>query len=260
MEANLLRGKNAIVTGANQGIGEAIAHKLAAHGASLFLVDIDEHIEIVAKDIADTYNVQVHHFKGDLSKEHIIQNVVNDVKQHFNEINILVNNAGIMQTKPFMEVTADDWDLVLNVNLKSVFMLSQQVINEMLLQQTKGTIVNMSSIAGRSGRPLAPHYAASKAGVISLTKSMAEAFGKQNIRTNAVCPGVIMTPLMEQIYEDRKLVGDSNNVEKKFLERIKLDRLGTPVDVAKAVLFLCSDLSDYINGQAINVCGGYEMN
>ena len=255
----LVHGKYAIVTGSNQGIGKAIAEKLASHGASILLVDINEHVREVAEELNEHAEGDILSFRADLTCEESIRQLVEFAKVKFGKIDILVNNAGMMQTKPFLEVTAEDWDQILTVNSKSRFLLSKQVVKEMIDQGVQGSIINISSIAGRSGRPLAPHYAASKAGVISLTKSMAEAFGKHYIRTNAVCPGVIKTPMMDQIYEDRKKIGDSNNIEAEFLKRIKLDRLGTPEDVADTVLFLSSPLSDYINGQAINVCGGYEM-
>lgn len=254
----LVHGKYAIVTGSNQGIGKAIAEKLASHGASILLVDINEHVREVAEELNEHAEGDILSFRADLTCEESIRELVQFAKEQLGQIDILVNNAGIMQTKPFMEVTAEDWDRVMTVNLKSMFLLSKQVVKEMLDLGVEGSIINISSIAGRSGRPLAPHYAASKAGVISLTKSMAEAFGKEKIRTNAVCPGVIKTPMMDQIYQDRQKIGNSN-VETEFLKRIKLDRLGIPEDVANTVLFLASPLSDYINGQAINVCGGYEM-
>lgn len=258
MTYQLLNGKNAIVTGSYQGIGREIAEIMAKNGAKLFLVDINHNIGQVAKEIEVKYGQEVYAIQADLCCEKSIQTIVKKVQEVFSTIDILVNNAGVMQTKPFLEITADDWDRVLTINLKSVFLLSQAIVPEMM-RQNEGSIINMSSIAGRSGRPLAPHYAASKAGIISLTKSMAEAFGKSNIRTNAICPGVIHTPMMEKIKADRKAVGDSDDIEVEFLKQVKLNRLGTPEDIAKTALYLASDLSEYVNGQAINVCGGYEM-
>lgn len=254
-----LTGKTAIVTGANQGIGKAIAEKLASNGVKLLLVDINENIHHVSKEIEAKTKGKIFSFQADLTDEKSISRLVEYAGHTLSSIDILVNNAGIMQTKPFMEITGEDWDNVLTINLKSMFLLSQQIVKDMLAKEKVGSIINVSSIAGRSGRPLAPHYAASKAGVISLTKSMAEAFGKQQIRTNAICPGVIKTPMIDEIYAARKAIGDSNNVEEKFLQQIKLNRLGTSDDIANTVLFLSSPLSDYINGQAINICGGYEM-
>jgi|SRR5690625_727629 len=254
-----LTGKTAIVTGANQGIGKAIAEKLASNGVKLLLVDINKNIHHVSKEIEVKAQGKIYSFQADLTNEKSISQLIEYADHTLSSIDILVNNAGIMQTKPFMEITGDDWDNVLTINLKSMFLLSQQIVKDMLAKEKVGSIINVSSIAGRSGRPLAPHYAASKAGVISLTKSMAEAFGKQQIRTNAICPGVIKTPMMDEIYAARKEVGDSNNVEERFLQQIKLNRLGTSDDIANTVLFLGSPISDYINGQAINVCGGYEM-
>ncbi|MFS0575601.1 glucose 1-dehydrogenase [Sporosarcina sp. 179-K 3D1 HS] len=251
-----VKGKNAIVTGAYQGIGKSIALKLASHGVNVLLVDLNPGIHSIVTEEQHQVEGQLFSFVTDLTNSENITNLVEFAKENFQVIDILVNNAGIMQTKPFLDITEEDWDRVLSINLKSVFLLSQAIVAQMLTQK-EGRIINISSIAGRSGRPYSPHYAASKAGIISLTKSMAEAFGKQNIRTNAICPGVILTPMMEEIYENRSKLGESP--EEKFLQTIKLDRLGTPEDVSDTALFLCSDQSSYINGQALNVCGGYEM-
>lgn len=253
-----LSKKVALITGAYQGIGLEIAHILAESGCRLVIVDINKNIHEIAKKISNSYEIEVYSIQANLTSVIEIESVVKEAYQQFENIDILINNAGVMQTKPFLDITENDWDFIFNLNLKGMFFLSQLMVKEMLARNTEGNIVNMSSIAGRSGRPLSPHYAASKASIISLTKSMAEAFGKSNIRTNAVCPGVIATPMMQQIYASRKLI-ENINVEEKFLEIIKLDRLGTPCDVANTVLYLCSDLSSYVNGQSINVCGGYEM-
>ncbi|KYG89300.1 MULTISPECIES: SDR family NAD(P)-dependent oxidoreductase [Metasolibacillus] len=254
-----LQQKVAIVTGAHQGIGLQIAIALLDAGCKCVLVDLNEEIQTTANRLAEQFPNQVYAVQGDIRTKKSCEEIFVKTMDKFARVDILVNNAGIMRTTPFLEVSEEEWDLVMTINLKGMFFLTQIVATYMKDNQIEGSIINMSSIAGRSGRPLAPHYAASKAAVISLTKSSAEAFGKFNIRTNALCPGVISTPMMDEIFEKRKII-EKQDPRDTFLQRIKLDRLGTPEDIAKAALFLSSDLSSYINGQAINVCGGYEMN
>jgi len=257
----LLKEKNAIITGSVQGIGNEIAHAFAKEGANIALVDIQERVHSVAKEFQNQYpNNKFLSFQADLTDVERIQNMVDEIITDFQKVDILVNNAGIYQTKHFLEVTAEDWDQTLSINLKSMFLVTQRII-PLMMKQNNGCILNMSSIAGRSGRPYSPHYAASKAAVISLTKSTAEAFGKYGIRTNALCPGIIRTTMIEKIMATRAMMEDTDEsmIEKRYLANIPQNRLGDPLDVANAALLLCSNLSGYVNGQALNVCGGYEM-
>lgn len=253
-----LQNKVAIITGAHQGIGLDIATILLEAGCSCMIVDVNPEINATCNRLQERYENRVLSIVANISDKENCSHIIEHTIHNFERLDILVNNAGIMRTTPFLEVTEEEWDQVMNVNLKGMFFLTQFAATYMKENQIVGSIINMSSIAGRSGRPLAPHYAASKAAVISLTKSSAEAFGKYNIRSNAICPGVITTPMMDEIYERRKIL-EGVDPRDTFLQRIKLNRLGIPEDVAKTALFLSSSLSEYVNGQALNVCGGYEM-
>lgn len=253
-----LQNKVAIITGAHQGIGLDIATLLLEAGCSCMIVDINPEIDATCNRLQESFGNKVLSIVANINNRKNCQSIVEQTIQSFGRLDILVNNAGIMRTTPFLEVTEEEWDQVMNINLKGMFFLTQFATTYMMENQIAGSIINMSSIAGRSGRPLAPHYAASKAAVISLTKSSAEAFGKYNIRSNAICPGVITTPMMDEIYERRKVL-EGEDPRDTFLQRVKLNRLGSPEDVAKTALFLSSPLSEYVNGQALNVCGGYEM-
>jgi NAD(P)-dependent dehydrogenase (short-subunit alcohol dehydrogenase family) len=215
--------------------------------------------------------------------------MVDEVVAHFGRIDLLVNNAGVIQTRPMMELTPADWDRVLNVNQRGMFFCLQAVAAQMIRQipeevragagladvlaikkapvaggapvRNYGKIVNLSSIAGRRGRSLQTHYAASKASVISITQSAAMALAPYNITVNAVCPGIVPTPMWQQIDEDRgKLFGaQPGEAMAAFINTVPLKRAATPEDIAGAVAFFCSADADYITGQALNVDGGYEM-
>ena len=217
--------------------------------------------------------------------------MVTDVVAHFGQINLLVNNAGVAQTKPLLDLTEADWDRVIDINQRGMFFCLQAVAAQMIRQipeelrsgakladianlkpgsaqpsamnqQSNGKIVNMSSISGRHGRPLSAHYSASKAAVISITQSAALALAPYNITVNAVCPGVVPTAMWKQIDEDRgKLFGTQpGEAIAAFINTIPLKRASTPEDIGGAIAFLCSTDADCITGQALNVDGGYEMN
>lgn len=253
-----LQDKVAIITGAHQGIGLDIATILLEAGCACMIVDINPEINETCDRLQQRFKKKVLSIVVNINNRESCQSIVEQTINSFGQLDILVNNAGIMRTTPFLDVTEEEWDQVMSINLKGMFFLTQFAASYMKEHRIAGSIINMSSIAGRSGRPLAPHYAASKAAVISLTKSSAEAFGKYDIRSNAICPGVITTPMMDEIYERRQIL-EGVDPRDTFLQRVKLNRLGTPDDVAKTALFLSSPLSDYVNGQALNVCGGYEM-
>ena len=268
-ESAVLEGRVAIVTGAGRGIGRAIALRLARDGASVVPADIDgASAREVAGEIASV------EWQVDVTDEQAIQDMARGVVKRFGRIDILVNNAGIVQTKSLQDITGEDWDHVIGTNLKSVFLCTRIVGDQMVrlipadrkdpanAASSNGKIVNLSSISGRRGRPLGAHYAASKAGIISLTQSSALFFAPYNINVNAVSPSVVPTAMWKDIDRDRgKYEGLApGEAMKAFIERIPLKRAGSGEDVAGAVAFLCSKDSDYITGQTLNVDGGYEMN
>jgi len=259
-----LEGKVAIVTGAGGGIGQEITNQLAQNGATVFAWDMSEKIHSLADEMNQKLDAKrVIPVQIDISDIAKMRSKVEEIVEERGRVDILVNNAGIMQTIPFLEINEQSWDLMLNTNLKSVFFLTQAVVKPMM-DRKQGRIINISSIAGRSGRPVAAHYAASKSAVLSLTKSAALAFGEHGIRVNAICPGVIMTPMMEQINRDRARIFGKENEENaavnEFLAKVPIKEIGYPRDVAQQVVYLCLPESHYIHGQAINVCGGFEMN
>ena len=244
----LLEGKTALITGASRGIGKAIAHRFALEGANIAITNIvdDEEFqntidEIKAHNVAkqkDMYQM--------LPSFEDSQRVINEVVKDFGRIDILVNNAGITRDTLLMRMTEDQWDTVIAVNLKSVFNLTKAVLQTMLKQKS-GSIINMSSVVGVSGNAGQSNYSASKAGIIGFTKSVAKEVGSRNIRCNAIAPGFILTEMTEKLPED---------VKNEWTNKIPLRRGGTPEDVANTALFLASDLSSYVSGQTIHVCGG----
>jgi acetoin reductase-like protein len=251
----------AIVTGAGQGIGRAIALRLARDGCSVALADINpEALADVRGEIMARGGEAVG-LCADLSQVGEIRRMVEQTTAEFGRLDVLVNNAGRLITKPFLEVTEADWDSLLALNLKSVFFCMQAAAQSMIAAGTRGCIVSISSISGRGGRPDQAPYAAAKAGIISLTRSAALAFAPLGITVNAVCPGVVDTPLTRQIHVDRAQALGITPEESlsRMLTRIPLGRIETPDDIAGAVSFLCSPDAAYVTGQALNVCGGMEM-
>lgn len=272
MEQRLI-DKVAIVTGSGNGIGKAVALRLAHDGAGIIVADIDiKSAEQTAREIHDT-DRKATAYSVDLAHVSQIQPMVEQVVNEFGRIDILVNAAGIAQTKPFLEITEDQWDRVLDINLKGTVFCIQAVAAQMIKQvpeqikqagradKSYGKIVNFSSISGRRGRALQIAYAASKAAIISVTQSAALALSAYNINVNAVSPSVVPTPMWEQIDKDySQILGkESGRSMKDFIEQIPLKRAGSPEDIAAAVAFLCSCDSDYITGQTLNVDGGFEM-
>jgi 3-oxoacyl-[acyl-carrier protein] reductase len=242
----LLEGKTALITGASRGIGRAIAEKFASEGANLILTDLfyDDNAKALVDQLSAT-GVKVKMYASDASKFDQAQNVVDEAAKEFGQIHILVNNAGITRDTLLMRMTEDQWDLVINVNLKSVFNLTKAV-QSLMLKQRYGSIINMSSVVGVSGNAGQANYSASKAGIVGFTKSVARELGSRNIRCNAIAPGFILTEMTDKLPED---------VRKEWAEKIPLKRGGTPDEVAKVALFLASDLSSYVSGQVIQVCG-----
>lgn len=248
----LLEGKSALVTGGSRGIGKAIVSKLAEHGANVVFTYVSEGSaeasEKLAADVAAQFGTQVIAVRSDISKFEEAEKLVNTVLEKFSRLDVLVNNAGITKDNLLMRMSEEQWDDVINTNLKGVFSLTKAAQRPMLKQRS-GSIINMSSVVGRSGNAGQANYAASKAGLIGFTKSVAMELGSRNIRCNAIAPGFIETEMTQTLDE---------NIKKTWIENIPLKRAGTGDDVANAVVFLASDLSAYISGQTLNVCGAMQ--
>lgn len=247
---DLLKGKVALITGAARGIGKAIALRFASEGCDIAFTDlvINELAEETKKEI-EAYGVQVRAYASDASNFEDTQNVVKQVNDDFGHIDVLVNNAGITKDVALKRMTEDQWDAVINVNLKSVFNFTK-AIQPIMWKQGGGSVINMSSVVGLGGNANQCNYAASKAGIIGFTKSAAKEMGVRNIRHNAIAPGFILTEMTKALPED---------ILKKWEESIPLHRGGTPEDIANVAVFLASDLSGYVTGQVIHVCGGMAM-
>ncbi len=246
----LLEGKTALITGASRGIGRAIALKFASEGANIAFSDIkyDEDAESLVKALEEI-GVKAKGYASDASSFEGSEALINDVHKEFGQIDVLVNNAGITRDNLLMRMTEQDWDLVIKVNLKSIFNLTKAV-QRIMLKQRSGSIINMSSVVGVGGNAGQSNYAASKAGLIGFTKSIAQELGSRSVRCNAIAPGFIETEMTAKLPED---------VKKEWVKTIPLRRSGFPEDVAKTAVYLASDLSDYVSGQVISVCGGMSM-
>lgn len=243
----LLEGKTALITGASRGIGKSIALTFVKEGANIAFTDIvdNESFRNTIDELSE-YGYKVRGYMSNAADYIDSQSLVKTVIDEFSSIDILVNNAGITRDTLLMRMTEEQWDAVITVNLKSVFNLSKAVTSFMARQKS-GSIINMSSVVGLSGNAGQCNYAASKAGIIGLTKSIAKEFGSRNIRCNAIAPGFINTEMTANLSEE---------VRQEWLKNIPLKRGGTPQDIANTALFLASDLSNYITGQVISVCGG----
>ncbi|MBR6496615.1 MAG: 3-oxoacyl-[Rikenellaceae bacterium] len=242
----LLEGKTALITGASRGIGKAIALRFANEGANIAFTDLvaDENFQATEREL-QALGVKAKGYASNASSFEDSANTVDQIAKDFGTIDILVNNAGITRDNLLMRMTEQQWDMVINVNLKSAFNLTHAV-QKYMLRQRSGSIINMSSVVGVSGNAGQSNYSASKAGMIGFTKSVAQELGSRNIRCNAIAPGFIITDMTGQL---------SDEVRKGWEQKIPLRRGGTPDEVAKAALFLASDLSSYVSGQVINVCG-----
>lgn len=243
----LLVGKNAIITGASRGIGRSIAKTFAAHGANIAFTYLasSAQAEELEKELSAS-GVKVKAYQSDAANHKACEELVNGVVAEFETVDVLVNNAGIARDNLLMRMTEAQWDEVINANLKSVFNLTK-AIQRPMLKARKGSIINMTSIVGIEGNAGQANYAASKAGIIGFSKSVAQELGSRNIRCNAVAPGFIQTEMTAKL--DPKVI-------ESWMEDIPLKRIGTPDEVANLVLYLASDLSSYITGQVISICGG----
>lgn len=243
-----LQGKTILITGASRGIGRAIALKLAKAGGNIaftYLGSNQEEIEETERDLLKL-GVKVKGFHSDASDFSSTEQVINDVVQAFGSLDVLINNAGITRDNLLLRMTEKDWDVVLNVNLKSVFN-TVKAATKTFLKQRSGSIINISSVVGIRGNAGQANYAASKAGMIGFTKSIALELGSRNIRANVIAPGFIATDMTNHLTE---------SLQEIWKKTIPLNRVGLPDDVANCALFLASDASSYITGQVIQVDGG----
>ena len=246
----MLQGKTAIITGSGRGIGKAIALKMADLGANIVINDIpssayaDETCEEIKKQGVDCIVV-----KGDVRNFEDVQNLMQETLDKFGTIDILVNNAGITRDGLMLRMSDEDWDMVMDINLKGAFHCIKAAARPMM-KQRRGAIVNIASVVGVMGNAGQANYSASKAGLIGLTKTTAKEFSKKGIRANAIAPGFIASAMTDQLTED---------VKKQYFDAIPLSRFGAAEDVANAAAFLASDMASYITGQVIHVDGGLVM-
>ena len=269
-----MQGKIALITGGGQGIGKGTAFLLAREGAAVVLADINiQEAEQTAEEIRHQGGRALA-YQANLANIAEIQPLVDRVVAEFGRIDILVNSAGIVQSKGFLDITEAEWDRVLDINLKGLFFCIQTVARQMIAQvpddikaagkpdRSYGKIVNLSSVSGRRGRSYQAHYAASKTAIISVTQSAALAFTPYGINVNAIAPSVVLTPMWEQNIKDKSQAFgvDAKKESDEFIARIPFKRPGSPDEMAAAIAFLCSPDADYITGQTLNVDGGFEMN
>ncbi|HOU99389.1 MAG TPA: 3-oxoacyl-[acyl-carrier-protein] reductase [Bacteroidales bacterium] len=245
----LLSGKVLVVTGASRGIGRSIAIKAAQNGADVAFSDLkaDENLFSLEKELI-ALGVKAKGYASDASNHEDSQKFIDEVIKDFGKVDALVNNAGITRDALLMRMTEEQWDMVMNVNLKSVFNLTKAV-QKYMLKQKYGSIINISSVVGVGGNAGQANYAASKAGIIGFSKSIAKELGSRNIRCNAIAPGFIETDMTKTLPPD---------IIQEWYNKIPMKRGGTPDEVAGVVVFLASDLSSYVTGQCINVCGAMQ--
>lgn len=267
--------KVAIVTGAGQGIGEAIALHFAEQGAHIVIAEINPETAHRTGEKVRALGVQAQVHVLDVGDHAAVRSMVAAVAEHFGHIDILINNAGVNERVDLMEITPEQWRWLMHTNVEGLFFTLQSVARQMIAQvpeaikaagrapRSFGKIVNLSSVTGRRGRANAPQYAASKAAVISITQSAALRLAPYNINVNAVCPGLVQTPMWDYIDlvegQQRRGLPKGAWLQQRVDEKVPLRRPATCQDVAQVVAFLCAPESDYITGQALNIDGGYEM-
>lgn len=245
----MLEGKTAVITGAARGIGRAIAEELARAGADIALCDLKAEWLAETAEAVRAIGRKAECWSVDVSNSDAVNSTVSDIIARFGKIDVMVNNAGITKDTFLMRMTDEDWDSVMAVNLKGTFLFTRAVSRPMMKART-GTIVNIASIIGLIGNAGQCNYAASKAGVIALTKSSAKELAARGIRVNAVAPGFIETKMTEVLPEE---------IRQKMLDAIPMKRFGSPSDVAKVVVFLASEASSYMTGQVLTISGGMVM-
>lgn len=243
----LLENKVALITGASRGIGEAIALKFAEQGAQVaFTYLSSEERARALEEKLQAFGVKAKAYRSDAGDYAASEQLAADVAKEFGSIDICVNNAGISKDNLLLRLTPEQWDEVMQANLKSVYNLTRQVIKPMMKARS-GSIINLSSIVGVKGNPGQAAYAASKAGIIGFTKSIAQEIGSRNIRCNAIAPGFVETDMTHYL---------KDGGAEKWFEKIPLQRFGKPEEIANVALFLASDLSSYVTGQVVSTCGG----
>jgi 3-oxoacyl-[acyl-carrier protein] reductase len=247
----LLEGKIVIVTGAARGIGEAIALRMAEQGAHIAFsfLSSEEKAKTLEKKL-QSFGVKAKGYKSNAGSYEDSEKFVNEVLEEHGTVDVCINNAGISKDSLLLRLNPAQWDEVMEINLKSVFNMTKQVIRPMM-KAKKGSIINMSSIIGIRGNAGQSSYAASKAGIIGFTKSVAHELGSRNIRCNAIAPGFVETDMTHYLQDEESA--------KSFLAKIPLNRFGSAAEIADTALFLASDMSSYITGQVISVCGGLNI-
>lgn len=246
----LLTGKVALITGGSRGIGESIVLTFAEQGADIAFTYLSsvEKAEAVIRAAAQ-FGVKVVAYRSDASDYNQSEKLVQDVVETFGKIDILINNAGITKDTLMLRMSEEQWDQVMDINLKSVFNLTKHVLKPMMKNKS-GSIINMGSVVGVFGNAGQANYAASKAGIIGFSKSIAKEVGSRNIRCNVIAPGFIETDMTHVLTDEQK---------KGYIDSIPLKRLGLGQDVAQACVYLGSDMSTYVSGQVLSVCGGLNM-
>ena len=252
--------KVVLITGGAKGLGKETARLFAQEGAKISITDISDNIMKTGEEF-ESSGFKTLSQKADISKPYEIVKMIDNTIEEFGRIDYLVNNAALPYQRPMMDITWQDWDPIINVNLKGTFFVLQKVAAKMIEGGYGGSIVNISSLAGSGGRPLYIPYAASKAAVMNMTQSAAKELAKYNIRVNSVSPGNINTEMFIDCADKVAKVGNTNldNILDEWKNRIPLKHFAEPGEIAKAVLFLCSDDASYITGQIINVCGGLSI-
>ncbi len=243
----LLENKIALVTGGSRGIGQAIVEAFCEQGATvLFTYRSSAEKAKAFEEAMKSKNFTVKGYQSDASSYEQSEQLIKDILNEFKQLDILVNNAGITKDNLIMRMTEEQWDQVIETNLKSVYNLSKQVVRPMMKQRA-GSIINLTSIVGMKGQAGQTNYSASKAGIIGFTKSMADELGSRNVRCNAIAPGFIQTEMTDELPEETK---------KDYLSQIPMNRFGQPSEIASAAVFLASEMSSYVTGQVLSVCGG----
>lgn len=243
----LLKNKVALITGASRGIGNAIAKTFAEAGANIAFTYLSSETKAkeLEKELSDL-GIKAKGYKSNAASFDEAQELSKTVHSEFGSIDILVNNAGVTKDNLLLRMSEAEWDQVIDINLKSIYNLTKPV-SYIMMKQRKGSIINLTSIVGMIGQAGQSNYSASKAGIIGFTKSVADEMGSRNIRSNAIAPGFIQTEMTDELPEDLK---------KKYMAGIPLKRFADPKEVANVALFLACDLSSYVNGQTLSVCGG----